>query len=201
MKDTLNSLVRKTSIHLAAVVALCLAVTAQAEAPAPVEGGARAMALQMEAEVVNVDLEKRRVSVRGPSGHIVTLNAREQVVKLEDVNVGDILVVSYLAALEGELREPTEEELAEPWVVLEDEAVSGEGEAPGIGAARMIRAVCTIEGLNRVLGTVTVKDSHGDLHLISDVEPEKMEGVTLGQTIVLVYAEALALSLEQVGGE
>ena len=30
-----------------------------------------------------------------------------------------------------------------------------------------------------------------------DVEAEKMEGVTLGQTVVIVYAEALALSLEQ----
>ena len=32
--------------------------------------------------------------------------------------------------------------------------------------------------------------------VIGDVEPEKMEGVTLGQTLVVVYAEALAMSLE-----
>ena len=52
--------------------------------------------------------------------------------------------------------------------------------------------------MNRALGTVTVKDSRGKLHLIGDVEPEKMDGVTLGQTIVLVYTEALAISLEKV---
>ena len=66
-----------------------------------------------------------------------------------------------------------------------------------MGGARIIRAVCTIEGLNRELGLVTIKDSRGKLHVISDVEPEKMEGVTLGQTIVMVYAQAMALSLER----
>ena len=55
---------------------------------------------------------------------------------------------------------------------------------PAIGGARMIRAVCTIEGMDRELGTVTIKDSRGKLHLIGGVEPEKMDGVTLGQTIV-----------------
>ena len=134
MKYTLKSLTRNVGIHLVAMAALCVAGIAQAEEAAQAESSARAVALQMEAEVTDIDLETRRVSLRGPSGDIVTLNARENVVKLEDVNVGDVLVVTYLAALEGELREPTEEELAEPWVVLEDGAVSGEGEAPGIGA-------------------------------------------------------------------
>jgi hypothetical protein len=52
--------------------------------------------------------------------------------------------------------------------------------------------------MNRALGTVTVKDPRGTLHMIGEVEPEKMEGVTLGQTVVLVYTEALAVSLEKV---
>ena len=193
MQDSLSTLLKTALFSLLALAAS----SATAEDTAATESGSRAMAMQMEAVVTDVDLETRQVSLQGPGGEIVTLNAREQVVKLEDVHVGDVLVATYMAALEGELREPTEEELAEPWVVLEDGVVSGEGEDPGMGAARMIRAVCTIEGMNRVLGTVTVEDARGKLHLITEVEPEKMEGVTLGQTLVLVYAEAVALSLEQ----
>jgi hypothetical protein len=44
---------------------------------------------------------------------------------------------------------------------------------------------------------VVIKDPRGKVHVLADVEAEKMEGVTLGQTVVIVYAEALALSLEQ----
>jgi hypothetical protein len=52
--------------------------------------------------------------------------------------------------------------------------------------------------MNRLLGTVTILDPNGRAHVIADVEPQKMTGVTLGQTIVMVYQEALALTLEHV---
>jgi hypothetical protein len=61
---------------------------------------------------------------------------------------------------------------------------------------RVIRAVVTVEGMNRVSGTVTVKDSRGMVHIIGDVEPEKMEGVKIGETAVIVFAEAIALTLK-----
>ena len=187
----------RTSLLTLLVAAFPLTSQA-AEAVAPAEEpSGRAMAIQIVAVVTDIDLETRQISLEIPNGDIITLTARENVVKLEDISVGDTLVTTYIAGLEGELREPTAEELAEPWLVVEDGAVSAEGEQPAIGGARIIRAVCTIEGMNRELGTVTIKDSRGKLHVIGDVEPEKMEKASIGQTVVIVYAEALALSLEK----
>ena len=103
--------------------------------------------------------------------------------------------------MEGELREPTEEELAQPFVVVQDGGVGEADGQPVAGAARLIHAVCTIEGMNRLLGTVTIMDSNGKVHVIADVEPEKMSNVTLGQTIVMTFSEALALTLEPVAAE
>ena len=186
----------RTSLLTLLVAAFPL--TSQAEAVASAEEpSGRAMAIQIVAVVTEIDLETRQISLEVPNGDIITLTAREDVVKLEDISVGDTLVTTYIAGLEGELREPTAEELAEPWLVVEDGAVSAEGEQPAIGGARIIRAVCTIEGMNPELGTVTIKDSRGKLHVIGDVEPEKMEKASIGQTVVIVYAEALALSLEK----
>ncbi|MGB1142281.1 MAG: hypothetical protein ACPG1A_15370, partial [Halioglobus sp.] len=196
MKTDLKFQARNILLALATLI-LGATTPAIAEEAAPVEGGARAMAMEIVAVVTDVDLETRQVSLQGPTGNIITLHASEQVVKLEDVSVGDELVVTYLAALEGEIREPTEEELAEPWVVLEEGAVSEDPANPAVGGARAVRAVVTIEGLNRALGTVTVKDARGKLHLIADVEPEKIENATIGQTAVLVFTEALILSLER----
>ena len=157
----------------------------------------RAVAIQLEALVTAIDLDTREISLQGPNGQALTVTAQEQITDLENVSVGDRLLVTYLAALEGEVRAPTEEELAEPWLVLEESAISDDPDLPGVADARIIRAVVTIEGMNREIGVVTVKDSRGKLHIIGDVEPEKMEGVTLGQTVVLVYTEALAMSLEK----
>jgi len=193
----MKTLGNTTHYCLLAVLALALPMAAQSAHHEAEENKTRAMAVSIEAEIIDIDLETREVSLKGPTGKIVTMTSPEKVVKLEDMRVGDKVVATYFAALEAELREPTEEELATPWLVIEEAGVLTEGEAPGIGEAQITRAVCTIEGLNRVLGAVTIKDSRGKLHVIGDVEPEKMEGVTLGQTIVVVYAQALAITLEK----
>ena len=70
------------------------------------EDGGRAVAAELVAVVTAIDLDTREVSLQGPGGETVTITAREEVVKLEDVSVGDRLRVTYLASLEGELREP-----------------------------------------------------------------------------------------------
>jgi Cu/Ag efflux protein CusF len=194
----LNTTLQATLATL--VMAVAVGVAAQ-EAETASEGGARAMAVTVEAVVTDIDLETRHVTLQGPGGDLFTITVPESASRLDEVKVGDRLVATYLAGLEGELREPTEEELAEPWVVVKEAGVADDENHPGVGAARVIRAVCTIEGLNRILGTVVIKDPRGKVHVIGDVEPGKMEGVTLGQTLVVVYAEALALSLEPAEGE
>jgi hypothetical protein len=178
---------------LLALIAVSLPLTALAEHHEGDEPKVRAVAMALESQVVDVDTETHQLSLKGPAGNIVTLTIREEVASLENIKVGDTVITTYMAAMESELREPTAEELAEPWVVVEE---GGRLEEDSIGGARVIRAVCTLEGMNRQLGTVTLKDSRGKLHLIGDVEPEKMEGVTVGQTVVVLYAEALALTLE-----
>ncbi len=162
------------------------------------ESDVRAMAITVEAVVTAVDAENARVTLEGARGHQFTVSVPEEAGNVKEINVGDRLVATYIAALEGELREPTAEELAEPWTVVEDAGMSEEGGTTSVGGARLIRAVCSIEGLNRILGTATIKDSRGDIHVIRDIEPEKMEGVTLGQTLVVFFTEALALSLVPV---
>lgn len=196
MDNLLRLFTRVSGAGLLLLAALALPVTAE-EAQKPTETGGRAVAMEIEAEVTAIDLKTREVSLRLPSNFVVTVVAPEKVIKLEDVSVGDRLVGTFFAALEAEVRTPTAEETAEPWKVLEEESVSDEGAQPGIDSARLVRAVVTIEGMNRESGVVVVKDSRGKLHMIGDVAPEKMTGVAIGQTAVIVFTEALALTLEK----
>ena len=196
MSSTLKKILCAASLMSAALLTPLSAIAEEEQATA--EAGGRAMAMSVEAVVTKIDLETRQVTLQGPEGNSFTLTASEEVVKLEDVKVGDKLRATYLAALEGELREPTEEEKAEPFVEVRDSGAGMVEDTPMAGTARVIHAVCTIEGMNRLLGTVTIMDPNGKVHVIADVEPEKMSNVTLGQTIVMTFSEALALSLEHV---
>jgi hypothetical protein len=165
------------------------------------EANQRTLTLQVQAVVTAIDLKSRQVTLKGQEGNTITLTAGEEVVDLEEVSVGDTLRATYMAALEGELREPTEEEKANPFVNVADSGSGVVDGAAALGAARQIHAVCTIEGINRLLGTVTILDPNDKIHVIGGVEPDKMSGISLGQTVVITYTEALALTLEKVGAD
>ena len=180
------------------LMAALLPRTASADAHEEKGGRMRAAAVQVEAVVAAVDQEARELTLQLPGGAFVTMSAGRAATRLDEIEVGDIIVATYLTSLAGEVREPTAEELANPWQEVEGMAIAGAEAPPGVADMRVIKAVCTIEGMNRVAGTVMVEDPRGKLHLIGDIEPERFEGRMLGDTIILVYSEAVALSLEKV---
>ena len=151
----------------------------------------------IEAIVLEIDYETREASLELPFGFVVTLTAGPEVKRLEEIKVGDRILATYLASLAGELREPTEEEKKNPWVVMAGE-ITADGDAmPGRAGAVSIRAVCTIEGMNRVTGQAMIRDSRGRYHIIEDVPVERFEGLTLGTTVIMTYTQAVAISLEK----
>ena len=156
------------SIFAACVAAALIVAPVYAE-DAAVEDTARVMGVSLEAEVTAIDYKTREVSLKGPQGNIVTITAGDHIERLADIKVGDSIVTTYIASLEGELRAPTEEELANPWVEVDGAGIAPEDAEPGAIIGRQIRAVCTLEGMNRLLGTITVKDPRGKYHVIGDV--------------------------------
>lgn len=160
--------------------------------------GGRALVAEVEGEVIAVDLETREVVVRGPAGNFVTLSAREDGVDLSKIVPGDTIVADYVASIEAEVRAPTAEEEANPWVVLgEMGRTANDDSMTAAGAARLIRAVCTIEAMDRN-GNVMIQDARGRMHTVGGVETDKLDNVRLGDTVVVVFTEALVLSLKEI---
>ncbi|GAB5450934.1 MAG: hypothetical protein Hals2KO_12620 [Halioglobus sp.] len=189
-----------TAILSAAVFSL-ISTLALAELEIETKGGGeRSVAKQVSASIIEIDREEGDITLQGPMGNRITLHVGDTVERLDEFEVGDLVVATYIASLSGELREPTPAEVEVPWAELDVAAIAGAEELPGAGAGSVIRAVCTIEGMNRITRTVTVLDPLGNFHIIGDVDPERMTNVSIGQTIILTYTRATALSLEKVGG-
>ena len=157
----------------------------------------RAMILEIEAQITAIDVETRLVSLTGPLGETVTLTAGPDVTRFKELAVGDTVTATYLTSIAAELREPTEEEEMTPFVEITDQVRSESYELPGGAVARIIRAVCTIEGMNRITHTVTIQDSRNRIHIIGDVQPESFDLISLGQKVIITYTEAVALTLEK----
>jgi hypothetical protein len=187
---------------LPALVLATLSAAAVAEVEMAVSGdGERMVAKQISAQITAIDPKTRNITLEGPLGNTITLKASEAVTRFDEFAVGDLVQATDSESLSGELRAPTEAELEAPWVELDGAAIAKENMAPAAGVGIIVRAVCTIEGLNRATRTVTVQDPRGLYHVIPDVDPAKMEGVNIGDTIIITYSQAVALSLEKAAAK
>ena len=193
IRNIISSLGLLSSLALGA-----LSAAAIAEVEIAMQGdGERTIAKQVTAEIIAIDPKTRDITLRGPLGNTITLNAGPEITRFDEFAKGDMIQATYSETISGELRAPTEAELAEPWVELDAAGIAAENMPPAAGVGKIVRAVCTVEGMNRVTGTVTVQDPRGHFHVIADVPAAKMEGVKLGDTVVITYSQAIALSLEK----
>ena len=63
---------------------------------------------------------------------------------------------------------------------------------------RRFKVVTTIEGLDRPTQTITVKGPRGNYLTTRVADPSNLTKMRIGETIVVTYTEALAISLEKV---
>ena len=160
--------------------------------------GTRGMVVAIVGEILAIDNETKEVTLQGPEGNQVNVIARKEVVKLADLSVGDRVAAEYLASVHAEVREPTAEELSNPWVVLEEGIVDKVPERPAVGVARQIRAVVTIEAKDVEAGFLMIKDSRGKTHTIGGVPRAKLNTIAIREMAVVVYSEALAIGLQKM---
>lgn len=193
----------KTHNPTSLILAALLAATYPVSTFAQVSGDAvptreDSVLISMEAEVVAINHDTREVTLADGMGRQTTIVAGEQVKRLGEVSVGDLVEVDYYLSIAAEFRAPTEDEMAEPIQFVEGAGRAESDEAPGGGALRMIKAVCVVEGLDRPSETVTLMGPLGGLNVVRVADVDNLTKMKIGDTIVVTFTEALAVSLEKV---
>jgi Cu/Ag efflux protein CusF len=150
------------------------------------------------AKVEKIDMAKREVTLKGPLGNVETIVVGDQVKRLNEIKVGDEVTAEYYIGIAAELRAPTDEEKAQPFVVVDEAGKAPAGQAPAAAGVRTVRVVATIEGLDRPSQTVTLKGPMGRYLTVRVQDPSILLKPRLGDTVVVTAAEALAVSVEKV---
>jgi Cu/Ag efflux protein CusF len=176
----------------AVLVAGAFAQGTQAPQPRTLE-----QSVTVTARVEAIDVAKREVTLKGPLGNLETVVVSDEVKRLDEIKVGDNVTAKYYIGIAAELREPTAEEKAEPFKVIEGGGRAASSAAPAAAAVRAVRVVATIEGLDRPTQSVTLKGPGGRYFQVRVADPKILEKPHLGDTVVVTIAEALAVSLEK----
>ena len=151
----------------------------------------------MTCTVTQVDVKDRIVTLKDEDGVESTYAVGDDVKRLADVKVGDKLEIGYMESVGLEFRDPTPEEMAEPLKVTDMSDRADKTRAPSGAQLQTTRAVVTVEGMNRLLNTMTVRGPRGN-YIVLQVQPGqvKWESLHLGQSLVGTYSEALVMTID-----
>ena len=190
-----------SSLFLGAVLGVTLALNAPAQetkaaAPKPLTAE-RAVLVSITAKVVSIDQATRQVTLKGPLGNVVSFVVDGRVKRLNEVSVGDEVTADYYVSLAGELRAPTEDEKKNPLTILAGAARAPKDTAPAGGALRAFKVVATVIGLDLPTQSVTLEGPLGNSGTIRAENVEKLKQLRLGDTVIVTYTEALAISLQK----
>jgi hypothetical protein len=155
--------------------------------------------LTITGTITDIDYANREMTLKGPQGGLETFVVDKKVQRFSEAKVGDKVSMDYYLGFNAEVRKPTAEEEQNPLVVLETASRAGPGAAPAAYDTRRIRAVVTIESLDRAAGTVTVKGPRGKYFTARVADPSRLEQVRIGDTILMTFSESTAISLKPAG--
>ena len=188
------------TIFLAAALTVSVvAVENQASAAEPLSAE-ESILVSATATVQAIDHAKREVTLKGPLGNVITFSVDKRVKRLGEVKVGDEVTADYYVSIAGELRPPTEEEKQTPVQIIKGTVRAPKGTEPAGGELHAFKAVTIVQGLDLPTQSVTLQ-GQGPMGYTATIRARNVDNLKklrLGDTIVVTYTEALAISVEKV---
>lgn len=154
--------------------------------------------VSMQGTVTEINADTREITLMGSDGGLVTMTAGDDVERFDEIAVDDMIKFDYFTYIKAEFREPTPEEVAEPVQMIAEAGKAPEGVDPAAAVGAVIKAVVTIEALNRPFMVATVSGPNGNYVSIPMEDEKLMTELRIGEVLILTYAEAVAIGLEKV---
>ena len=190
---------KNRSILLAALIAAVpvLASAQQAAKAATIiekEKGAVTVADAVELQVVVTALDKntRAVTVQEANGKVMTFTAGPQIKNFSKIKIGDLVTLSYIAALGlelkkggGRLRENIESDQT---------TRTKPGEKPSAGRLRTVNVIADVTAVDAGAGTITLRGPQRSVDLVVK-DKDLLKDVRAGDQVFATYEELTVLSI------
>jgi Cu/Ag efflux protein CusF len=175
-------------INFAVFVALLISATAafaQERTPLSVTE-----AVTVKATIEEIDKENRIVTLRGPRGYLIDVKADESIKRFDELKVGDVVSATYSESIAVHVRKPGEPEPDKERVIVRPQS------KPGASVEDVRTMTVTVEEVDRSVPSVTIKDSQGNVRSYRVRDPQRLEGVKVGDKVDIYYTVALLLKVD-----
>ena len=190
---------KNRSILLAALIAAVPVVASAQQTPKTAtivekEKGAVAVAdaVELQGTVTALDKNTRAVTIQGAAGKVMTVTAGPQIKNFNKIKVGDLVTLSYVAALGlelkkggGRLRERIESEQS---------TAAKPGEKPSGSMSRTVKIIADVTAVDAAAGAITLRGPQRSVDLVVK-DKELLKDVRVGDQIFATYEELTVLSI------
>jgi len=165
-----------------------------AAAPATAKGAApvhhTSMTSIVTATVVSVDPQTRKVTLKGEEGEY-SFVAGPNVKNLAKVKAGDVVTVTYTESVGYVVKKEGTMGAATSTATTS----AAEGEKPAGVTTSKTTVTVMITAIDPKVPSVTFKGPSGGTHTVKVQDPEKLEGVKVGDMVDITYTEALSVAV------
>ncbi|RKZ97741.1 MAG: hypothetical protein DRQ42_09340, partial [Gammaproteobacteria bacterium] len=132
---------------------------------------------------------------RKNDGSTVSFVASEEARNLDQVKVGDVLVVEYIETLDIQVM-AVEDAKAEA-AMAEMVARTKEGEMPGMAKMETMVITAIVEEINLSDNTFKLKGPQGNIQQYTARDPENLKKAAVGDLVVITQTKAIALTVQK----
>jgi hypothetical protein len=143
------------------------------------------------ATIEAIDKATRTVTLKGPKGNSVQIEAPEQMEGFNSLRVGDQVTATYFAAVAVNVRKPG----APPPPAGPTTMTQRKDRKPGSETRREQTFTVTVESIDPKAPSLTVKDPKGRVVTLAVQDASQIQNLRAGDTVDVTYYESLMIKV------
>jgi Cu/Ag efflux protein CusF len=140
--------------------------------------------------------DSQKVRLKTDDGRVLTFTVTPDV-NLNTIRVGDKVSATFFQSIALDVHPPTADERKNPLQIEQTLIPPPPGVNPQAGGIRQIRALITIDKINKSEQTVLVTGPQGENGIVYIQDKSTFDKLKEGQQVTVVYTEAVAVKLEK----
>jgi Cu/Ag efflux protein CusF len=187
-KKTVQS--RFKMLMIVSVLALIFGGHVQAQ---DTKGETIGASVTVTAKVIKIDQKTRKVTIKTDDGKKYSFVAGDNVANLAQVKKGDVITAVYTEAIAYQVRKHNKQ----TGVTVTDAAAAAQpGEKPAGAVMQQTTVAVTITAIDPTVPSVTFTGADGETKTVKIKDPQKLNGVNVGDVVDITYTEAIAIKVD-----
>jgi len=152
--------------------------------------------LLMDARVEDVNLETRKITLKGPEGNIVSVEADPKLKNLEKLKVGDLVKMKYKSSIVWKLMKLDHTQDTQTKTVTQTTMTALPGGKPSLQDYTETQLIAKIEDINSKNKTARLRSPEGKTFEIRFKDPKVFKGIQVGDPVSVHLTKATAVSFK-----